>query len=228
MDAAIEMGDIKVETVTVTHATPAPVLTCCTQDSNILNASLMATYRAQTAATNTPSAAPVAAESSPAPPPRTPQAAPASAVHSAAPSPVAPQSEKKKEKAEEAKAERPERTEKSAKLARRSKGSSSSGSAESGFASTERPTLRYSDMGGIEHVLQDVRELIEGPLLHPEIFLTLGIEAPRGILFHGPPGCGKTALASAIAGEVGVPFLRISAPEIVSGAWTLCRLLESP
>ena len=95
--------------------------------------------------------------------------------------------------------------------------SSKTSSGESGFTSTERPTLRYSDMGGIEHVLQDVRELIEGPLLHPEIFSTLGIEPPRGILFHGPPGCGKTALASAIAGEVGVPFLRISAPEIVSG-----------
>ena len=48
--------------------------------------------------------------------------------------------------------------------------------------------MRFSDLGGIDGVLQDVRELIEGPLLHPEIYLTLGVEPPRGILFHGPPG----------------------------------------
>jgi ribosome biogenesis ATPase len=65
--------------------------------------------------------------------------------------------------------------------------------------------------------MQDVRELIEYPLSHPEIYAHLGVEPPRGILLHGPPGCGKTSLANAIAGELGVAFLRVSAPEIVSG-----------
>ena len=50
-----------------------------------------------------------------------------------------------------------------------------------------------------------------------QVYARLGVEPPRGILLHGPPGCGKTALANAIANESGVPFLRISAPEIVSG-----------
>lgn len=50
-----------------------------------------------------------------------------------------------------------------------------------------------------------------------QVYAWLGVEPPRGVLLHGPPGCGKTALANAIANECGVPFLRVSAPEIVSG-----------
>lgn len=50
-----------------------------------------------------------------------------------------------------------------------------------------------------------------------QVYAWLGVEPPRGVLLHGPPGCGKTALANAIANECGVPFLRISAPEIVAG-----------
>ena len=50
-----------------------------------------------------------------------------------------------------------------------------------------------------------------------QVYAWLGVEPPRGVLLHGPPGCGKTALANAIANECGIPFLRISAPEIVSG-----------
>ncbi|CAM9122040.1 unnamed protein product [Chrysoparadoxa australica] len=80
-----------------------------------------------------------------------------------------------------------------------------------------RPTARYRDLGGIEAILKDVRELIEYPLLHPEIYEHMGIAPPRGILLHGPPGCGKTLLAHAIAGELGVAFIKISAPEVVSG-----------
>ena len=79
------------------------------------------------------------------------------------------------------------------------------------------PTASYADLGGIEAILQEVRELIEYPLSHPEIYAHLGVQAPRGVLLHGPPGCGKTLLAHCIAGELGVPFLKISAPEIVSG-----------
>lgn len=81
----------------------------------------------------------------------------------------------------------------------------------------EIPTARYADLGGIEGVIEEVRELIERPFRHPEIYRHLGVEAPRGILLHGPPGCGKTCLASAIAGELGVPLLKVAAPEIVSG-----------
>lgn len=80
-----------------------------------------------------------------------------------------------------------------------------------------RPSIRYADLGGIEDILQDVRELIERPLLHPELYQWLGVESPRGVLLHGPPGCGKTHLAMAIAGELGVPFFQIAAPEVVSG-----------
>lgn len=83
------------------------------------------------------------------------------------------------------------------------------------FLSTS--TITYADLGGIESVLQDVRELIEYPLRHPEIYEHLRVSPPRGVLLHGPPGCGKTALAHAIAGELGLPFLKVSAPELVSG-----------
>lgn len=82
---------------------------------------------------------------------------------------------------------------------------------------SSRPTARYSDLGGIDHILQDVKEIIEWPLSHPEIYNWLGVDPPRGILLHGPPGCGKTHLASAIAGELDVSFYNISAPEMVSG-----------
>lgn len=84
-------------------------------------------------------------------------------------------------------------------------------------ASEKRETLRYSDVGGIEHCLQDIRELIEHPIRHPEIYKHLGVLPPTGVLLHGPSGTGKTLLAHAIAGELGVPFFSISAPEIVSG-----------
>lgn len=75
----------------------------------------------------------------------------------------------------------------------------------------------HSDLAGIDGVLQDIRELIEYPLTHPEIYTHIGIDPPRGILLHGPPGCGKTLLARAVGGELGVPLISISAPEIVSG-----------
>lgn len=58
-------------------------------------------------------------------------------------------------------------------------------------------------------------DLLHGCMV--QVYAWLGVEPPRGVLLHGPPGCGKTALANAIANQCGVPFLRVSAPEIVSG-----------
>ena len=71
------------------------------------------------------------------------------------------------------------------------------------------PEERYGDLGGIDELLADIRELIEWPLLHPEIYAHLGVSPPVGVLLHGPPGCGKTLLAQAIGG-VGDPPLSLS------------------
>ncbi|KAJ2079047.1 Ribosome biogenesis ATPase rix7 [Coemansia sp. RSA 988] len=79
------------------------------------------------------------------------------------------------------------------------------------------PQTRLVDLGGVEACIEEVLELIVMPLKHPEIYAHTGVQPPRGVLLHGPPGCGKTMLAHAIAGEVGVPFLQISAPSVVSG-----------
>lgn len=77
--------------------------------------------------------------------------------------------------------------------------------------------VSFKDFGGIDGILAMIRELIEYPLVHPDLYDWLGVQPPRGVLLHGPPGCGKTMLANAIAVETGVPFLKISAPEVVSG-----------
>ncbi|KAG0641395.1 P-loop containing nucleoside triphosphate hydrolase protein [Tuber brumale] len=78
-------------------------------------------------------------------------------------------------------------------------------------------TIYQNDIGGMEDIIDDLLELIAMPLGHPEVHLHTGVSPPRGILFHGPPGTGKTMLANAIAAEVGRPFIGISAPSIVSG-----------
>lgn len=79
------------------------------------------------------------------------------------------------------------------------------------------PSLRLSDIGGAAPAMEKALELIAMPLCHPEVYLHTGVTPPRGVLLHGPPGCGKTMMAGALAGELGVPFLSISAPSIVSG-----------
>ncbi|KDQ21616.1 hypothetical protein BOTBODRAFT_182905 [Botryobasidium botryosum FD-172 SS1] len=79
------------------------------------------------------------------------------------------------------------------------------------------PQTRLSDLGGVQKCVEKMLELVAMPLCHPEIYLHTGVQPPRGVLLHGPPGCGKTLLANAIAGELGVPFINISAPSIVSG-----------
>jgi transitional endoplasmic reticulum ATPase len=76
--------------------------------------------------------------------------------------------------------------------------------------------VTYEDIGGLKEEIQKVREMIELPLRHPEIFEKLGIEAPKGVLLYGPPGTGKTLLAKAVANETNAHFLSISGPEIMS------------
>ncbi len=80
-----------------------------------------------------------------------------------------------------------------------------------------RPTERYQDLGGLNDILQQIRQVIEYPLIRPELYYHLGVDPPRGVLLRGPPGCGKSHLANAIAGQMGLPFFRVSAPELVSG-----------
>ncbi|AIC15017.1 CDC48 family AAA ATPase [Nitrososphaera viennensis] len=76
--------------------------------------------------------------------------------------------------------------------------------------------VSYEDIGGLREEIQKVREMIELPLRHPEIFEKLGIEAPKGVLLYGPPGTGKTLLAKAVASESNAHFISISGPEIMS------------
>jgi len=81
----------------------------------------------------------------------------------------------------------------------------------------EAPTdVHYEDIGGLDRELQLVREMIELPLRHPELFERLGIEPPKGVLLYGPPGTGKTLIAKAVANEVDAHFITLSGPEIMS------------
>ncbi|XP_078158918.1 cell division control protein 48 homolog C-like [Carex rostrata] len=76
---------------------------------------------------------------------------------------------------------------------------------------------RFADLGGMNGVIEELRMKVILPLLHPRLLSHLGVKPLKGLLLHGPPGCGKTTLAHAIANETGVPFYQISAPEVVSG-----------
>jgi len=88
--------------------------------------------------------------------------------------------------------------------------------AEKGEALRGVPQVTYEDIGGIRHEIKKIREMIELPLRHPEIFEKLGIEAPKGVMLYGPPGTGKTLLAKAVANESNAHFISISGPEIMS------------
>ena len=78
------------------------------------------------------------------------------------------------------------------------------------------PRVAYEDIGGLDEQIQKVREMVELPLRHPELFRKLGIIPPKGVLLYGPPGCGKTLLAKAVANETQAHFISINAPQIMS------------
>jgi transitional endoplasmic reticulum ATPase len=78
------------------------------------------------------------------------------------------------------------------------------------------PRVTYEDIGGLHEEIRRTREMVELPLRHPELFQQLGIEPPKGVLLHGPPGCGKTLLAKAVANESDANFSAINGPEIMS------------
>jgi len=83
-------------------------------------------------------------------------------------------------------------------------------------AEIEGPRVSYEDIGGLHDEILKVREMIELPLKHPELFDRLGIDPPKGVLLYGPPGTGKTLIAKAVANESGASFYTINGPEIMS------------
>ncbi|KAJ2230741.1 AAA ATPase cdc48 [Coemansia sp. RSA 485] len=80
----------------------------------------------------------------------------------------------------------------------------------------EVPTTRWSDIGGLEGVKRELRETVQYPVEHPEKFLKFGMSPSKGVLFYGPPGCGKTLLAKAIANECQANFISIKGPELLT------------
>ena len=78
------------------------------------------------------------------------------------------------------------------------------------------PRTTYEDIGGLHEEIQRIREMVELPMRHPELFQRLGIRPPQGVLLHGPPGCGKTLLARAVANESEANFFPVNGPEIMN------------
>ncbi len=85
-----------------------------------------------------------------------------------------------------------------------------------GMEVIERPETTYDDIGGLSEQIRELREAIELPLKHPELFREVGIEPPKGVLLYGPPGCGKTLLAKAVAHHTNATFIRLVASELIS------------
>jgi transitional endoplasmic reticulum ATPase len=80
----------------------------------------------------------------------------------------------------------------------------------------EIPTVHWADIGGLDGVKQELMEAVEWPIKNPEVFSRMGVRPPRGILLYGPPGCGKTLLARAVATESEANFITIKGPEVFS------------
>ncbi|KAL4914211.1 P-loop containing nucleoside triphosphate hydrolase protein [Aspergillus aurantiobrunneus] len=89
--------------------------------------------------------------------------------------------------------------------------------AESAVDRSPPTHINLADLGGLDDVVQQLGDLIILPMTRPRVYLASNVQPPRGVLLHGPPGCGKTMIANAFAAELGVPFISISAPSIVSG-----------
>src|SRR3546814_19053653 len=83
---------------------------------------------------------------------------------------------------------------------------------------TRRTDVTYDDLGGLGDTIDQLREMVELPLRYPELFRRLGVDPPRGVLLHGPPGTGKTRLARAVANESEAQFFLINGPEIMGSA----------
>jgi transitional endoplasmic reticulum ATPase len=87
---------------------------------------------------------------------------------------------------------------------------------EGGASSRPEPgTVTYEDIGGLSREMRRIREMIELPLRYPEVFERLGIDPPKGVLLHGPPGCGKTLIARAVAHETSAHFVHVNGPEVI-------------
>ncbi|MXP11087.1 CDC48 family AAA ATPase [Pseudoblastomonas halimionae] len=91
--------------------------------------------------------------------------------------------------------------------------------AEFAEAHTPGAAINYDDVGGMEDTIQQLREMVELPLRYPELFTRLGVDPPKGVLLHGPPGTGKTRLAQAVANESEAAFFTINGPEIMGSAY---------
>ncbi len=83
------------------------------------------------------------------------------------------------------------------------------------FEVIERPNVTYKDIGGLDNVIQELREVVELPLKEPEVFKKIGITPPKGVLLYGPPGTGKTLLAKAVAHETNATFIHVVGSELV-------------
>merc|ERR1712185_788618 len=84
-----------------------------------------------------------------------------------------------------------------------------------GMTVEEKLDVTYNDIGGVKDEMQKLREVVELPLLHPERFVTLGIDPPKGVLLYGAPGCGKTLSARAVANRTDACFIRVIGSELV-------------
>ena len=80
----------------------------------------------------------------------------------------------------------------------------------------EVPTISWKDIGGLEGVKRELRELVQYPVEHPEMYEKFGMQASKGVLFYGPPGCGKTLLAKAVANECQANFISVKGPELLT------------
>merc|ERR1712169_93340 len=77
------------------------------------------------------------------------------------------------------------------------------------------PSESYADIGGLEDQIQEIKEAVELPMTHPELYADIGIAPPKGVILYGPPGTGKTLLAKAVANQTSATFLRMVGSELI-------------